>query len=320
MEKEIDHKKRIRFLRRLIIISVLAAILIPVMLCVILAARYDRAMNALDKSREELTWYKNHYDAREVWEAAIVAAADQAARDAVVARSGSAVNEAASEAPPVRDIEVQEEKTSDQDQVRRVYLTFDDGPSPMTGQILDILSEYGVKATFFVVGRADKRYADDYRRIVEEGHTLAMHSYSHRYADIYRSTESFQEDLHKLQNFLYDTTGEWCKLYRFPGGSSNNASAVDMDELMDYLDRENITWFDWNVDAGDASGSISAYEITDRVIEGVKKHDNAVVLMHDAAEKGSTVEALPTVIETLLSMDNTMLLPITGDTEPVRHK
>lgn len=318
MEKEIDHKKRIRFLRRLIIISVLAAILIPVMLCVILAARYDRAMNALDKSREELTWYKNHYDAREVWEAAIAAAADQAARDVVVARSGSAVNDASSESPPVQDIEAAEEVPADN--VRRVYLTFDDGPSPVTGQILDILSEYGVKATFFVVGRADKRYAEDYRRIVDEGHTLAMHSYSHRYADIYSSTVSFQEDLHKLQNFLYDTTGEWCKLYRFPGGSSNNASAVDMDELMDYLDRENITWFDWNVDAGDASGSISAYEITDRVIEGVKKHENAVVLMHDAAEKASTVEALPTVIETLLDMDDTILLPITGDTEPVRHK
>ncbi len=319
MEKEIDHKKRIRFLRRFIIISVLTAILVPVMLCVILAARYDRAMNALDKSREELTWYKNHYDAREVWEAAIVAAADQAARDAVVARSGSGVNDASSEAPAVQDYEEVLEEVP-RDPVRRVYLTFDDGPSPMTGQILDILSEYGIKATFFVVGRADKRYADDYRRIVDEGHTLAMHSYSHRYADIYSSTDSFQQDLHRLQNFLYDTTGEWCKLYRFPGGSSNNASAVDMDELMDYLDRENITWFDWNVDAGDASGSISAYEITDRVIEGVKKHENAVVLMHDAAEKGSTVEALPTVIETLLSMDDTVILPITPDTEPVRHK
>ena len=317
MEKELDHKKRIRFLRRLIIISVLMAILVPVALCVILAARYDRAMNALDKSREELTWYKNHYDAREVWEAALAAAAaDQAARDAATVRPGSGVNDASAEASFTEDYVEPEE---DQVDTRRVYLTFDDGPSPMTGRILDILSDYGVKATFFVVGKPDKRYADDYWRIVAEGHTLAMHSYSHRYADIYSSAESFQEDLHKLQNFLYDTTGVWSKLYRFPGGSSNNASAVDMNVFTGYLDRENITWFDWNVDAGDASGSISAYEVTDRVISGVKKHENAVVLMHDAAEKESTVEALPTVLETLLAMDNTEILPITDNTEPVHH-
>ncbi|MCR4762973.1 MAG: polysaccharide deacetylase [Lachnospiraceae bacterium] len=316
-----DRKKRIQLLRKIILLTVAAAILVPVMISIIFAVRYDRALEALDRSREELTWYKNHYDARETWEAALTAAATQAVRQqAAETAPGSGMGNAAAEAPvPEEEGEQVTPDEEDWDGVRRVYLTFDDGPSSSTDGILDILSDYGVKATFFVTGKTDKRSADAYRRIVAEGHTLAMHSYSHRFGTIYESLDSFQEDLHKLQNFLYDTTGVWCKLYRFPGGSSNTASRVNMSELTAYLDRENIVYFDWNVDAGDASGSISAYQITDNVLTGIPKCHSAVVLMHDAANKGTTVEALPTIIEAVQAMDNTLLAPITADTKIVHH-
>lgn len=202
--------------------------------------------------------------------------------------------------------------------IKRVYLTFDDGPSQNTDKILDILDRYGVKATFFVVGK--NNYAEQYRRIVEDGHTLAMHSYSHVYSEIYSSLEAYQQDLNKLRTFLYELTGVECDIVRFPGGSSNTISQVDMHTLIDYLDSEDMVYFDWNVSSGDASGIYkSAEQIASNVLENIGKYDNAVILMHDAAGKSSTVEALPIIIEKLLESEDTVLLPVSKDTVRVQH-
>ncbi len=316
MEQE-ARKKRVLFLRKLILFSVGMAVLVPVMISLLLAMRYDRAMDALNKSREELTWYKNHFDARQAEEETAVAEAEPAAEQPAVPEGG--MGNGAAEAPSAEEEQADADEEEEWDGIRRVYLTFDDGPSASTDQILSTLSDYGVKATFFVTGKPDKRYAQLYNRIVEEGHTLAMHSYSHRYSTVYESLDSFQTDLHKLQNFLYDTTGVWCKIYRFPGGSSNKASSVDMQELIDYLGRENIRYFDWNVDSGDASGSIGTWQIADNVIRGIPRFHNAVVLMHDAQEKRTTLEALPMIIEAVQEMDNTVFAPIDEDTFAVHH-
>lgn len=101
--------------------------------------------------------------------------------------------------------------------VHKVYLTFDDGPSENTDAILDVLSEYDVKATFFVVGKEDEASAAIYQRIVDEGHTLGMHSYSNKYSLIYQSEDAFEADFHQLQDYLYEVTGEKSRYYRFPG-------------------------------------------------------------------------------------------------------
>ena len=202
--------------------------------------------------------------------------------------------------------------------IRKVYLTFDDGPSYNTDRILDILNEYGVKATFFVVGK--EGYTKEYQRIVEEGHTLGMHSYSHKFREIYKSVDSFGKDMDDIHTFLYEVTGTDCSLARFPGGSSNTISKVDMKELIAYLDREGIAYYDWNVSSGDASGTyISASQIVENVLNGVKRYDSAIVLMHDSPTKDTTVEALPIIIEKILESENTVLLPISGDTIPVQH-
>lgn len=204
--------------------------------------------------------------------------------------------------------------------VRKVYLTFDDGPSSNTGRILDILAEYDVKATFFVVGKEEEEYQPLYKRIVEEGHTLAMHSYSHKYKEIYQSLESYSADLSKLQEFLYDTTGVWCRYCRFPGGSSNTVSKVDMHELIAYLDDQDMSYFDWNISSGDAGdGYISPSEILRNCTAKLGEYDEAIILMHDAGDKDSTVEALPQLIETIQAMDDTEILPITDDTERIHH-
>lgn len=202
--------------------------------------------------------------------------------------------------------------------IRRVYLTFDDGPSSNTDRILDILDEYGVKATFFVVGK--ENYTEQYRRIVDEGHTLAMHSYSHVYGEIYSSLDAYKQDLNKLRTFLYELTGIECNIVRFPGGSSNTISKVDMHTLIEYLDSEDMIYFDWNVSSGDASGIYkSANQIAANVLENIDKYNNAVVLMHDAAGKDSTVEALPLIIEKILESEDTVLLPISEETVKVQH-
>ena len=216
--------------------------------------------------------------------------------------------------PGVQDADREEEG------IRKVYLTFDDGPSSNTGRILDILAEYDVKATFFVVGKEEERYQPLYNRIVDEGHTLAMHSYSHKYHEIYQSKESYVEDLTKLQEFLYETTGVWCRYCRFPGGSSNTVSKVDMHELIAYLDEQDMTYFDWNIVSGDASNSyISPGDIIRNCTRKIGEFDEVIILMHDAAEKDSTVEALPGLIEQIQAMEDTKILPITDDTEPIHH-
>lgn len=204
--------------------------------------------------------------------------------------------------------------------VRKVYLTFDDGPSSNTSRILDILAEYDVKATFFVVGKEEEQYQELYKRIVDEGHTLGMHSYSHKYDEIYQSVDSFAQDMSKLQEFLYETTGVWCRYCRFPGGSSNTVSRVDMYDLITYLDEQDITYFDWNIASGDASNSyISKEAIISNCISTLPQYQESIILMHDASNKNTTVEALPTLIEQIQAMDNTVIVPITEDTEPIQH-
>jgi len=202
--------------------------------------------------------------------------------------------------------------------IRRVYLTFDDGPSANTDRILDILAQYGVKATFFVVGK--NGYTEQYQRIVKEGHTLGMHSYSHRYSEIYASLDAYKEDLTKLHDFLYELTEEDCKIVRFPGGSSNTISKVNMQELIHYLNQENMVYFDWNVSSGDASGeNKDANQIARNVLDQIDKYNNVVILFHDATGKSTTVDALSEIIEKILESDNTVILPISEDTVKVQH-
>lgn len=203
--------------------------------------------------------------------------------------------------------------------IRRVYLTFDDGPSSNTNRILDILDEYGVKATFFVCG--NERYTAEYQRIVEEGHSLGMHSYSHKFREIYQSPDAFRADMDRLHDYLYEVTGVDSRLVRFPGGSSNTICDKDiMQELIAELSQEGIAYFDWNISSGDAtSGYISAERIADNVLKNIGRYHTSVILMHDAAGKDTTVEALPIIIEKILESEDTVLLPITEDTTPIQH-
>ena len=212
-----------------------------------------------------------------------------------------------------------EDNLANPEDTLKVYLTFDDGPSENTNEILNILDDYGVKATFFVVGKEEEQYKEMYRRIVSEGHTIAMHSYSHRYSDIYSSLDAFASDLDRIQNLIYDVTGVDCLYYRFPGGSSNQVSNIEMSQYIRYLNDNNITYFDWNVSSGDAtSQAYSPDELVENVMSDVVKYKTSVVLMHDADAKDATVAALPGLIESLQAQ-GAVILPISDDTTLIQH-
>ena len=218
-------------------------------------------------------------------------------------------------------IPVPEEPASvDETHTRKVYLTFDDGPSENTRAILDVLKEYDVKATFFVTGQQALSHPERYREIAQEGHTIGMHSYSHVYSEIYESVDSFGEDLLFLQTVLEDTTGVSPLFYRFPGGSSNTVSKMPMSELCDYLTDNGITYFDWNVSSKDAVSPMRpAQEIVKNCTQNLENFDNSVILLHDAVGKTSTVDALPEIIEYITAMENTEILPITEETVAIHH-
>ena len=220
--------------------------------------------------------------------------------------------------PPATGISEEENLASDGD-IHKVYLTFEDGPSDNTGEILDILVQYDVKATFFVVGKEDEESKALYQRIVDEGHTLGMHSYSNKYSQIYQSDEAFEEDFERLRDELHQVTGVNSIYYRFPGGSSNQISNVPMSDFIHYLNEQGVIYYDWNVSAGDAaSNAYSSEEIVANVMDDVVKYKTSVVLLHDASDKSATVEALAPLIEALNEM-GAEILPIDEDTSVIQY-
>ena len=314
-KEKVQYSKRIRYLRRLILTSVAAACLIPICICVILAVRYDRLNSKYEQAKADLDWYRERFGN----EKDILASQDQG-QESSEGSTASTTSEGESMDVDYATVDVSgAQNPEDIEGTRYVYLTFDDGPSIYTDEILDILAEYDVKATFFVCGKPDAKYTDSYKRIVDEGHTLGMHSYSHKYSDIYSSVDAFSEDLKKLKHFLFDTTDVLPRYYRFPGGSSNKVTKVDIHELMDVLDTEGVTYFDWNVSAGDDRAGATKDTIYNNIVGNIPKFKHCIVLMHDAADKKSTVEALPEVIEAIKAMDDTVIVPITDDTLPVQH-
>lgn len=316
MEAELAHSGRSSFGKGLLIFIIVMLVLIPTTLSVFLGIR----LRAVQKELGEL-----QVQAEEAAAAHSTGfPGDEAAYDVGTEAfqniyTADSVDISKRDSGAVKETDSQE-SVLPSGNIRKVYLTFDDGPSSNTGRILDILAEYDVKATFFVVGKEEEKYKALYNRIVEEGHTLGMHSYSHKYDEIYQSVDSYAQDLSKLQEFLYDTTGVWCRYCRFPGGSSNTVSRVDMNELIAYLDEQDITYFDWNIASGDASSSyISADAIQHNCMQQLPKFNECIILMHDASNKNTTVQALPALIEQIQAMEDTIIVPITEDTELIQH-
>lgn len=321
--QEAKRHKRVDRLKKGIMGLFVFAVLAPIVLTVVFTLR----INSLEKRLRDVTGNLEKLQAEEqksAVEAYVSAVGNPSGQEGASGQGATAGQEGVSgqEATAGQEDTCGQEDASDEENVtvRKVYLTFDDGPSSNTDNILDILDTYGVKATFFVTGKEGAKAEASYRRIVEEGHTLGMHSYTHDYSVIYASEEAFMEDMEKLQRYLYDVTGVQSTYIRFPGGSSNKVSDVDMRLLITDVHEAGMEYFDWNVSSQDASSKpLTKEEILDNCLNSIERFQNCIILMHDAGSKDSTVEALPELIEHIQAMEHTELLPITEDTVPVWH-
>lgn len=333
-----NRRQRVQRLKKAIVLTLVISITIPIILCVVLLVgtiRLTEYTQALSEQVERLTWtveeqqekledlkiQLNNLQASEVQNGFGNTANGEAQNPItgqVLEREEQSVPGGESEQLSQDAPQAVVEETAEAS--RRVYLTFDDGPSIYTRDILDVLKRYDVKATFFVVGKESATDKELLRQIVEEGHTLGMHSYSHRYSQIYASVENFAKDFEKLQDYLYETTGVLSMVYRFPGGSSNTVSDVPMQEFAQYLDGLDIQFYDWNVSSRDSDGRmLSVEELVENSTGKLENYADAVILFHDSADKRTTVEALPIIIENILAMEDTVIVPITEETEPVQH-
>ena len=220
----------------------------------------------------------------------------------------------------ISEVATIEPSNQEREAKKRIYLTFDDGPSVYTGDILDVLKEYNVKATFFVNGKEGEWADEALKRIVDEGHTLGMHSYSHEYEQIYASVEDFAADYEMLHEHILYVTGYDSKVYRFPGGSSNRISKIDIREFGKYLADRGTSYYDWNISSKDASKvTLSVNAIVKNCTTDLDKYDDCMILCHDAKSKATTVEALPILIERIMEMEDVEFLPITENTPLIQH-
>lgn len=185
---------------------------------------------------------------------------------------------------------------------KRVYLTFDDGPSKtVTPLILDLLKKENIKATFFVLGSRVELNPSIVRREYEEGHFIANHGYSHMYAKIYSSTNAVLDEYNKTKQAIINAVGiEYDgHLFRFPGGSTGGKYHSLKKESKNLLNENQVGYIDWNALSSDAAGAKTKEALLENIKHTVGEKQTVVILMHDAGDKILTYEVLPEIIQYL---------------------
>lgn len=184
---------------------------------------------------------------------------------------------------------------------KRVFLTFDDGPSEtVTPVVLDTLKKENIKATFFLLGSRVELNPELVKREYNEGHYLASHGYSHVYSQIYASPQSVIDEYNRSVTAIRNAIGEQQynpHLFRFPGGYWGGKYAEVKKQAKQLLDENDILHIDWNALTSDAAGAKTTEQFIAELEKTVPKHNSVVVLMHDAGNKQATANALPTIIK-----------------------
>ncbi len=200
---------------------------------------------------------------------------------------------------------------------KTVYLTFDDGPSGNTLALLDVLDKYNVKATFFVVGSQIPGREDILREIAARGHTVGIHSNSHKYNNIYASVDACLQDFDLLRARILEVTGQAPSILRFPGGSVNGYNRDIYQELISEMLRRGYAYFDWNVSAQDATPqNKSVADIANAVVTAVPRHRYSIVLLHDTSLRETSVKAVDRLIPQLLELGYTFA-PLDPSVSPI---
>ncbi len=204
---------------------------------------------------------------------------------------------------------------------KTIYLTFDDGPSYLTSEILNILEKENVSATFFVIGKHIEEYKETVKRAYSDGFTIALHSNTHNYKYIYSNDENYFNDLKEINDKVYKITNTHSRIVRLPGGSSNTVSKKYNEgittRITKKLTENDYYYFDWNVDSGDASGKLTKEQIYNNVTLNLKNGTN-IILMHDTAVKESTKDALEDIIK-YGKQNGYTFARITKETTPIKH-
>lgn len=184
---------------------------------------------------------------------------------------------------------------------KRVFLTFDDGPSKtVTPVILNILKQYQVKATFFVLGNRVDLYPNLLKQEYLEGHYIANHGYTHQYSAIYASSYAILDEFNQTENSIRNALNipsYQSHLFRYPGGAPGGKYANVKKEAMGLFDQINVAHVDWSALTKDAEGKFSKEQLLQNLYETAQNRQSVVLLMHDAGDKQTTAEALPEVIQ-----------------------
>ncbi len=202
-----------------------------------------------------------------------------------------------------------------------VYLSFDDGPSENTKKIMDIMDRYGVKGSFFVTGNGQP-YNHYIKEAFDHGHTIGLHTFTHRYQEVYSSDQAYFADLKRIDDMVYGLIGQHSYMVRLPGGSSNTVSRRYspgiMTRITKEMQRRGYQYIDWNCDFGDASANrVPAAAI---IKQATSCHANKIVMLaHDTAVKTTTVDALPKVIE-YYKAQGYAFAPMDKNIFPAHHK
>lgn len=183
---------------------------------------------------------------------------------------------------------------------KTVYLTFDDGPSDLTAPLLDILKKYDAKVTFFDCRQSDYQgeYSSLMKRCVDEGHAVAVHTYSHVMKDVYASVDAYLDDFYKMYKLIEETTGKKpANFFRFPGGSANSYNAEVREDIIKEMTRRGFIYYDWDGDSGDASGgNVSGATIYANTMDAIRR-DCDIILMHNIFGKENTLSQIENILK-----------------------
>ena len=285
----------VRFFKHLILTVLALAILIPTTLSIIFGVSLGRTKAELKQLRQTASTQPGP--------ASPVGSGSQPAGDSSQDREESRqpVN-GGPEFPAYQelypDLYARPAELNSIDQEKTVYLTFDDGPSARTPELLAILKEYDIKATFFVIGKESEEAKQWMRNIVADGHTLGIHTYSHDYNKIYQTVEAYLEDFNAMYNLILEATGTAPQVFRFPGGSVNAYNGATYRDIISEMVRRGFVYFDWNRMSGDAvRGNVPSETLVENALDRADSMRRVILLMHDSARFTNVVEALPQIIE-----------------------
>lgn len=178
---------------------------------------------------------------------------------------------------------------------RKVYLTFDDGPSyKITNEILDILDKNEVKATFFLIGNQIEGKEDVVKRIYDGGNSIGLHTYTHKFDSIYCNEDVFIKEMIDYRNEINKVIGISPNIIRFPGGSCSRFSENGIKALHD----NHFKVYDWNLDTTDGfNPKLSPDALFRKATKGIEKIYAITLLMHCTDMNENTSKALPKIIE-----------------------